>query len=72
MSLHDYVPDPSNATPHVASMGALLGTLSGLLPWFVSLVPAVYYAILIYESKTVQKWVRRRRIRLAAFRRHHR
>lgn len=64
--------DIAPAIPHGASIGALLGVLMGWLPVIVALIPAVYYLLLIYESKTVQKWVRRRRWKRAAKRRHKR
>jgi hypothetical protein len=53
--------DPAAAVPHIASVGALVATAFGYLPVIVALIPAIYYLILIYESKTVQDWVARRR-----------
>jgi hypothetical protein len=46
--------------PHGASIGAIIGALMGWLPAFIALIPAAYYGILIYESKTVQGWLHRR------------
>lgn len=61
--------DPQTVVPQGASVAALAGVIAGYLPIVVALVPAIYYAILIFESKTVQKWFRRRRIRKATKRR---
>lgn len=55
--------DPIAAAPHIASVGALVATMMGWLPVVIALIPAIYYLILIYESKTVQAWVTRRRER---------
>lgn len=57
--------NPTDALPHVASVGALVATMVGWLPFIVALIPAVYYCILIWESKTVQGWVAARRQRKA-------
>jgi heme exporter protein D len=62
-------PDPAAVATHSASVGALFAVFMGWLPLFVALIPAVYYIILIFESKTVQKYLRRRRIRRARKRR---
>lgn len=64
--------DAPAAAPHVASVGALFATLMGWLPAVVALVPALYYCILIYESKTVQAMIKRRRLRKLAKRLHKR
>lgn len=40
----------------------IVGALSGVLPPFVALIGGIYYAIQVYESKTVQDWLARRRI----------
>lgn len=52
-----------NAFPHGASLGALFMAFMGWLPGIVALVPALYYGLLIYESKTVQGWLKKRRAR---------
>lgn len=46
--------DPAVLTTHVASLGGLIAAALGYLPAVVALIPATYYLILIYESKTVQ------------------
>jgi hypothetical protein len=61
--------DVNSVVPHGASIGALFATFMGWLPVVVAIIPAIYYAVLIFESKTVQKWIRRRRLRKAAKRR---
>lgn len=62
--------EPQNLVPHGASIATLFATIMGWLPGVIALVPAVYYLILIYESKTVQKWVSRRRAQKLARRLH--
>lgn len=58
-----YHHDAAQVTAHAASLGALFATAMGYLPVLIAIVPAIYYAILTYESKTVQRWLRRRRLR---------
>lgn len=54
-----------NLTPHtnkvvdVAALGAIGGSLAGWLPPIAALLGAVWYCILIWESKTAQA-IRRR------------
>lgn len=43
--------------------GAIVGSLLGYLPAFAALAAIVWYAIQVYESKTVQKWVRVHRLK---------
>lgn len=50
------------------SMGTFVAVLLGVLPTVIAIVPALYWGIMIWESKTVQNWRRRRR-RLKAHRR---
>lgn len=57
------VSDPAQIVPHFASVGALFAVIAGWLPYFVAIIPAIYYCILIYESKTVQGLIERRRQR---------
>lgn len=55
------------AAAHAASVGTLIAAFFRLLPEFVAVIPAIYYAILIWESKTVQRrlrlWRMKRRAR---------
>ncbi len=62
----EHVPDPGVVAAHGISLGAILGTFMGFLPVFAALIPAGYYALLIYESKTVQAWMRKGRAKRAA------
>jgi energy-converting hydrogenase Eha subunit B len=62
--------DPAHLATHGFSLGALVATFMGWLPAIIALVPAVYYSILIYESKTVQKFFQRRRAKRLARRIH--
>lgn len=46
---------------HVAdtiSAGAILGTFLGILPPLAALAATLWYLVQIWESHTVQKWVR--------------
>lgn len=51
------------------SISAVVAALAGWLPIVFAAVPAIYYAILIWESRTVRKWRRHRRHRAALRRR---
>lgn len=42
------------------SAAAILGTLAGWLPPLAALAAIVWYAVQIWESKTVQAWVHRK------------
>lgn len=42
------------------NFGVLFAALVGILPAVTAIVGAVYYAIQIYESPTVQKWLKLR------------
>jgi len=60
------IDDPVSTSLHTASIGTFVGTVSGYLPVFLALIPAIYYLILIYESRTVQHWVANRKMKKAA------
>jgi|ERR1700676_4064636 len=47
---------------HTFSAGVFVGYLSGMLPVFVAFIPSVWCLICIWESSTVQHWVRNRRM----------
>jgi uncharacterized membrane-anchored protein len=49
-----------------ASVAAIVGTIAGILPSFAALVALIWYAIQIYESPTIQRWVASRRHRKIA------
>lgn len=57
---------PSGAGTQSLAIAGFVTTALGYLPVVLALIPAFYYLILIYESKTVQDWVARRRARKAA------
>lgn len=42
--------------------GTLVMTLIGVLPGIAALLAGIWYIVQIYESKTVQAWMERRRI----------
>ena len=56
-----HLPDPALAVPQTASILAIIAAVIGWLPAIVAIVPAIYYGVLIWESKTVQGWLKRRR-----------
>lgn len=45
---------------NVISLGAIAGTIIGWLPLFAALVAIIWYSIQIWESSTVQEYVRKR------------
>lgn len=51
---------------HGLSGAAIVGTIVGLLPPFAAGIALIWYSIQIYESKTVQTFIRRRRERKIA------
>lgn len=53
-------PNVHRVTDTMAATG-IIGTLIGVLPVLAAVIGIVYYLILIYESKTVQGWLDRRR-----------
>lgn len=57
---------PNGLGSHVTAIAAFGVSLMGYIPYLFAALPAIYYLILIWESKTVQEWVARRRARKAA------
>lgn len=51
------------ASPHVAAIGAIGAAIYGWIPVIVTLIPAIYYLILIWQTSTVQHFVRNWRMR---------
>lgn len=60
------IDDPASAAAHTASIGTLFGTAMGYLPVILAIIPAIYYLLLIYESKTVQHYLANRAMKRAA------
>lgn len=56
---------PNGAGTQLVAVGSFVATAAGYIPYILALLPAVYYCILIWESKTVQEWVAKRRARKA-------
>lgn len=54
---------------HGLSLGTIVGAVIGWLPAIAALAAFVWYVINVYESKTMQTWMRARRERKIA---HHR
>ena len=59
-ALFDHLPEGLKATLDAVSVTALLGSLISLLPAISSLLTAIWMAIRIYESETVQRLVKRK------------
>lgn len=56
------VADQGNrAIGHAVSLATIFTTLDHMLPEMAMLAPIAWYAVCIYESKTIQNWKRRRR-----------
>lgn len=58
--------DMGHLTAHLISIGAIFGVVLGILPALAALGAVVWYAIAIYETKTFQAFLQRRRERKAA------
>ena len=52
---------PGDVAAHTFSTGAILGAFLGYLPNVAAGLAALWYMLVIWESKTVQGWVGRRR-----------
>ena len=53
----------SEAVKHVIdaiSIAAVIGTLSNMLPSIAALLSAIWSLIRIYETKTVQSWLKKK------------
>lgn len=57
--------DPSHTVGHYLSMVTLVASMLNWVPWLVafvgSLLAAVWWGIAIYESRTVQEYLDKRR-----------
>lgn len=51
---------------NIASVGAILTTMFGIMPAAAAAVALIWYLIQIYESRTVQRYVHAHRIRRIA------
>lgn len=52
-----------NITADGISAVAIVGAMVGILPAFAAIAAIIWYSVQIYESRTVQKHLRRRRLR---------
>ena len=65
--MNDYTPpDGLSVLLHSLSLGAIAGVFLQILPVLAVLAPIVYYCFLIFETKTVSAWRKRRRERRRA------
>lgn len=58
--------DASHVVGHGLSLLAILGSLAGYIPAVAAFAGFIWYLVQLYESKTVQHWVRNRRERKVA------
>lgn len=58
--------DLGHITGHAISFGAIVGTVVGVLPALAALGAVIWYGIAIYETRTVQAFLQRRRERKAS------
>jgi hypothetical protein len=49
--------DMDHLIGHLASLGAVVGIFMKLLPAFTAFAALVWYAVAIYETKTVQRMI---------------
>lgn len=56
-----HMPEQVKVVGDGVSIGAALGTIAGVLPAIAALVTIIWTGIRIYETKTVQDWLARRR-----------
>lgn len=54
--------NPLNYAADGVAAGTIVMTLVGVLPGIAAVLAAIWYLVQIYESKTVQGWLDRRRI----------
>lgn len=55
------VHEHSRLAADAVSIGATIGVLAGWLPYIAALASTVYTVIRLYETKTVQDWLKRRK-----------
>lgn len=57
---------PDQVAAHTVSVLTIVAAFFKYIPAVAALIPAVYYVILIWESKTIQRWMRARRMKSRA------
>jgi len=58
--------DLSHWVGHLVSVGAIIGTIAGYLPAVAAIIAMLWYLVQLYESGTVQSYLRGRRDRKIA------
>jgi hypothetical protein len=62
VNLQNPIKDPETIQlMDITSIGVLLGSLASILPAVAAIFTIVWTSIRIYETKTVQKWVRKKK-----------
>lgn len=56
-----HVPEQIKVAGDAVSIGAVLGAITGILPAIAAVVTIIWTSIRIYETKTVQDWLARRK-----------
>lgn len=56
-----HIPEQVKVAGDAVSIGTVLGAIAGILPAVAALLTIVWTAIRIYETKTVQDWLAKRR-----------
>lgn len=60
-SLQNPIKDPETIQAlDVTSIGILLGSLANILPHVAAIFTIIWTSIRIYETKTVQKWLKKK------------
>lgn len=60
--INDTLGDASRRVVDGAAALVAGGTLAGILPHVAALFTVIWYVLQVYETKTIQRWRRRRRI----------
>lgn len=63
MNLHEQAPDTVSVALHTLSLGTIAGVIMDVLPVLAVLLPVIYYSFLIWETKTMVAWRKKRRKR---------
>jgi len=61
MQIQQHLSENAKTVGDVLSVSTVVSTLMGWLPAFAALVTIVWTCIRIYETKTVQDWLKKRK-----------
>lgn len=57
----EHLPEGTKLAGDLLSIATLLGSLASFLPAVAALLTIIWTAIRIYETRTVQRWLQRRK-----------